>query len=46
MKDGGRMTFLPDLISSVLMAVAKSTQLTIWTMLGQEATCQIAEIPV
>ena len=46
MKDGGRMTFLPDLISSGLMAVVMSTQLTIRTISGQVAASQSAEIPV
>ena len=42
MKDGGRMTFLPDLILSGLLAAVISTQLTIQTISGQEATCQSA----
>ena len=43
MKDGGRMTYLPDLISSGLMQVVESTQLTIQTISGHEATSQNAE---
>ena len=46
MKDGGRMTFVPDLMSSGLMAVVKFTQLTIRTISGREAMSQIAAIPV
>ena len=42
MKDGDRMTFLPDMISSGLLAVVKSTQLTNQMISGQEATCQSA----
>ena len=45
MKDGGRITFLPDLISSGLLSVEKSTQLAILMITGQEATFQSDEIP-
>ena len=44
MKDGGRMTFLPDLISSRLLAVVRSSQPTIRVISGQEATCQSAAV--
>ena len=45
MKDGGGMTFLPDLISATLLAVVISSQPTIRVILCQEATCQsVAEI--
>ena len=46
MKDGGRISFLLEKITSGLMAVVMSTQPEIRTMSGQEATCQSAEIPV
>ena len=42
MKDGGKTTFLPDMISPVLLAVARSTQLTIRMTLGQSVTSQSA----
>ena len=45
MKKGGRITFLHDLTSSGLIAVVKSTQLSIRTILFQEDTTQITEIP-
>ena len=41
MKDGGRMIFLPDILSR-LLAVVIFSQPTIWVMSGQEATCQSA----
>ena len=44
MKDGGRMTFLPGLISSRLLAVVMSSQPTIRVISGQEATCQDAAV--
>ena len=40
--NGGRMTFLPDLISSRLLAVVESSKPTIRVISGQEATCQCA----
>ena len=42
MKDGGRITFLPDLMSPGLLAPVKSTQVTIQIISGQHATCQSA----
>ena len=43
MKDGGRMTFLPDLLSSGMFAVAKCTQITTRMISGQEDTCESAD---
>ena len=40
MKDGGRKTFLPDLMSSRLLVVVMSSQPTTRVISGQEATCQ------
>ena len=43
MKDGGRMTFLPDLISSELLVVVKSTQLTIRMISGHQVTVRVLQ---
>ena len=43
MKDGGRITFF-NLISSGLLSVVRSTQLTIRMISGQEATSLSDEI--
>ena len=40
MKDSDGMTFLPDLMSSRLLAVAIFSQRTIRIMSGQKAICQ------
>ena len=42
MKDGGRMTFFPELISSGLLAGVKCTQLTNLMISGQEVTSRSA----
>ena len=44
MKNGCRMTFLPDLISSGLMAVLTFSQPTVRMTSGQETTIQSAAV--
>ena len=42
MKDGGWMTFFPDLMSSALLTVVIFSQTTTWEISDQEAICQFA----
>ena len=44
MKDGGRMTFFPYLMSSVLLIMAMYSQRARCVISDQEATCQCAAV--